>query len=112
MQFEIIRTIRIIILAIQSILLFGYNLLCIGGPNHTSINVIFWAYLSFLLGTLFFILNKYLPDYFGNMDKISKAIIILSIIIGLNILLFDYFNIMLNYDDWLERGLPISPFSF
>jgi hypothetical protein len=108
-----LKTIKIITLGFQITLLTLYNLFgLVGSNNHTGIDVKLFGYLSILFGLILFSITKFLPTLIGNLDILSKLIILIAIVSGINILVFDHLNIMVEYEEWLHRGLPKKPFYF
>jgi hypothetical protein len=65
---------------------------------------------SLVFGFLVLISSIVFAKTFGKPDKRTKAIIIIAIITSVNLYAFDYFNIMVEYERWLDRGLPLKPF--
>jgi hypothetical protein len=105
------KIIKIIALVFLLLLLTLYNLIgLIGRVNHTGTDVKFWAFLSVIFGLILFFITNYFPGLIGRMDRLYKFIIIIAMLSGINILIYDYLNIMVEYEEWLHRGLPKKPF--
>lgn len=79
-----------------------YNKIIEGGVK-TSVNVQAWGLGLLITGVIVSIWKRKELKEFK-----ARAIIltILLIVLGLNILLFDYLNIVVQYDDWIKRGMP------
>lgn len=104
------KTIKIIIVA-QVLLLLLYNFYCyMNKTNHSAGDFIFWANSSFLFGSTLFLVSKLKPNIIGGSDKLIKLIFLISILIGVNIYVFDHLNVMVEYNTWTERQMPNKPF--
>lgn len=69
----------------------------------TSVSVKFWGLSFFVIGLFIALWRR------KDLKKLKTGAIILTsliIILGLNILLFDYLNIVVQYEDWIKRGMP------
>jgi hypothetical protein len=105
------KIIKLIVILGQLLFLFFINYYAFhlkNGDNQTSLDVLF-------CGTLFLILalsTLFAFKLISKSDKLTLIIFSLFILISLNFFLFDYFNIMVEYDRWIKKGIPEKPFWF
>ncbi len=100
------KPLKIIVIVFQIAILLFYNYFCwMNGANYTGGNVKQLALISFGFGALIYVFAK----MNNKSDKFILTILILAILFGMNILLLDHYNIMMNYEDWLEKGMPAKP---
>lgn len=93
------------LVAIPMLLLIStmYYLKVFEGGVKTSVNVKAWGLSLLVLGIITLIWRK------NDLKELKVGAIILTsllIILGINILLFDYLNIVVQYEDWIKRGMP------
>jgi hypothetical protein len=91
------------------ILINYYALHVKNGDNQTSLDVMFCGTFFTSLSLLLLVVSKLI---WTEIDKLSWIFISLLCIIGINFFLFDFFNIMVEYDRWLDKGMPGKPFWF
>jgi hypothetical protein len=106
------RNLKIFIIVGQLLVLSIFNFHCLNSTttNHTGLDLSFWASLSFVFGTALLLTSKYKPNLIGKTDKLIVIIFIISILATLNILLFDHYNIFVEYESWMKRNMPQKPF--
>ncbi len=80
--------------------------------NQTGLDVLFFGMAFLAFGLSILIITKFIPKLIGTTDKLILIIFALSIITSLNFYLYDYFNIMVEYERWLNKGMPLKPFWF
>lgn len=78
--------------------------------NHTGLDLSFWVSISFIFGMTIFFVSKFTPNLVGKTDKLIITILFFSVLTSLNILIFDHYNIFVEYDIWIKRGMPNKPF--
>ncbi len=107
-----IRNLKIATIAIQLLMFFLFNYHCLKSTttNHTSLDLNFWAFLSFIFGTAILITSTYWPNLLGKIDALITIIFVISVLATLNILIFEHYNIFVEYETWLKRGMPEKPF--
>ncbi len=97
-----LKLLKILVIFVQLFLLTVYDIVGLTGDcHHTGVSVTFLAFLSIWFGITVFIFSL-----FFKQDGLTKAIIIIAILSGINIYILDYLNAMVEYVDWLERGQP------
>ncbi|MBP6431496.1 MAG: hypothetical protein KA319_07005 [Ferruginibacter sp.] len=109
------KSIKIIFIVGQVFFLLLFNFHALhskGGANQTSINMLFYGLTFLIFGLAILLITKFKPKLIGKMDNLVLVIFALSIITSLNFYLFDYFNIMVEYERWLKKGMPQKPFCF
>ena len=109
------KSIKIVFIVGQIFFLFLFNfntLHLTNSANQTSFDILFFgkAFLAFGLSIL--IITKFIPKLIGKLDKLILIIFALSIITSLNFYLYDYFNIMVEYERWVKKGMPQKPIWF
>ena len=109
------KAIKIIFIAGQIFFLFYLNYyvlhLKFRSPQ-TGLDVLFCGVMFLLFGICVLVVPKLWPSVIGKRDKLILVIFALSTLISLNFFLFDYFNILVEYDRWLKKGMPEKPFWF
>jgi len=105
-----LKRLKILIIIIQILGLILYNFHCFFATNHTGLNIKFWAAMSFIFGTGILSVSLIIPTLIGKTDKLIIIIFGISVLTSLNILVFDYLNIFVEYETWLKRGMPDKPF--
>ena len=99
-----------IIIIGQTLFLYIYNERCLFEyGNHTGIGFQGLGILSFVM-SIFFLLLHYLNKKSNRQSKLIVLAGFLFLLIGVNVIVFDYLNIMVGYEAWLERGMPTKPF--
>ena len=83
-----------------------------GSSNQTGLDVIFWGIVFLLFGFILLLISKFKSGIIGKLDRLNVLISLISILTGLNFILFDYFNIMIEYERWLAKGMPVKAFWF
>jgi Na+-translocating ferredoxin:NAD+ oxidoreductase RnfD subunit len=82
-----------------------FTLDAFGGQNHYGFHPRTCGYTIILVSTiLFFVLKA-----FKHTSGLTVVLLVVSLILGVMLLAFDHFNIIVNYDEWLKRGMPESP---
>jgi hypothetical protein len=105
------KFIKILILLGQLIFLGLYNYYCYRNPgNRTAEDFVLWGILSLIFGTSILLTSKLRPNLIGKTDKLIIVIFIISIFTSINIFVFDYFNVMVEYEEWFHRNGPEKPF--
>jgi uncharacterized membrane protein len=106
------KLLKIIVIVVLLLVLVVYNYysLVYNKTNHTGFNTkyIFLFFISCGVGLV--ILSRIMPTLIPRHDVYVSTIMLLLMLIGINIYLFDYLNIMVHYDTWLMRGMPSKPF--
>lgn len=87
-----------------------YNYRSLTAANHTGLDIRFWATLSFIFGTAILLTSMLKPNLIGKTDKLTIAIFIVAVLTSINVFAFDYFNVFVEYETWLKRGMPDKPF--
>lgn len=75
------------------------------GGVKTSVAVQEWGAFFFITG-IAVLIRRSKDIYEKKIGPICLSVLLL--LLGINLLLFDYLNIVVNYDDWLKRGLHIK----
>jgi hypothetical protein len=78
----------------------------------TSLNVLFGGAVFLFFGLCVFVIMIVNRGSINKRDNLILVIVVLSILISFNFFLFDYFNFMVQYDRWIQKGLPAKPFWF
>jgi hypothetical protein len=107
----IIKVLKIIVIVAQLLLLLYINYYAFHSKysaNQTGLDVLFCGVIFLICALIVFIAIKLIDK----SDKLIRIIFFLFCLIGLNFFLFDYFNIMVEYDRWLKKGMPPKPFWF
>jgi hypothetical protein len=103
------KTVNVLILIIVVACLVLFNIFCLilSNSNHTGFDTYYLVYFFILLGIVSII-------SFVFSRKKDKVFIIISVIlfsligIGIiNVVLFEKFNIMLQYELWIQKGMPL-----
>jgi hypothetical protein len=106
---------KIIFIVGQLLLLFFINYYAFHlkySANQTRLDVLFCGTIFFMLAFVVLITTRLRLKLIDKSDKLILIIFSLFILISLNFFLFDYFNIMIEYDRWLVKGMPKKPFWF
>jgi len=69
-----------------------------------------WASVSLIFGIALLLTSRYKANLIGKTDKLIAIIFLISILSALNILIFDHYNIIVEYETWCKRGMPKKPF--
>lgn len=80
-----------------------YYIKVIEGGVKTSVNVKSWGIGLLITGIVTLIWRR------NDLKELKVGAIILTsllILLGINILLFDHLNIVVQYEDWIKRGMP------
>ena len=100
------KPLKIIVIVFQIAILLFYNFFCwMSGSNYTGGSVRELALISFAFGALIYVFAK----LNNKADKLVITILLLSILFAMNILILEYYNIMMNYEDWIKKGMPAKP---
>ena len=83
-----------------------------GGDNQTSLNVLFCGVMFAILAIIERMITQFIFKSKGLSNKLNLIIFILFILLSLNFFLLDYFNVMVEYDRWIGKGMPEKPFWF
>ena len=83
-----------------------------GGDNQTSLPVLLCGILFACFAISVRLITKFFLKSTGSSNKLNLIIFILFILLSLNFFLLDYFNVMVEYDRWIEKGMPAKPFWF
>jgi len=109
------KTLKLIFILGELLFLFFINYYALHikvSANQSGLDVLFWGGLFFSLGLIYILLTKLKPKLVDKSDKMLLIISLLFILIGVNFFLFDYFNIMVEYDRWVSKRMPVKPFWF
>jgi hypothetical protein len=99
----------------QVLLLFllnNYTFHVKGGDNQTSLPVLLCGILFACIAISVLLITQFVLKSTGSSNKLNLIILILFILLSLNFFLLDYFNVMVEYDRWIEKGMPAKPFWF
>jgi hypothetical protein len=103
----------IITAQIVFLLLFNYHVLHTKhGDNQTGVDMKFWGAMFLIIAAVIFLGSKFQVGLKGKTDKSTLIITSIFILVSANFFLFDYFNIMVEYETWFGRGMPPKPFWF
>jgi hypothetical protein len=83
-----------------------------GGDNQTSLPVLLCGILFACIAISVRLITQFVFKSTGSSNKLNLIIFILFILLSLNFFLLDYFNVMVEYDRWIEKGMPVKPFWF
>lgn len=98
----------VFIIGVVFILLFNVYVLGVNSSNHTGLplwivkNIV--LILSFVIALFFFV--KRIKCNNTATIKYLKLCFVIYLLMYLNIYFYEYFNIMLEYDDWILKGMP------
>ena len=109
------KIIKILVIVGQLLLLFSINYYAFHlkhSANQTSIDVLFCGTIFLIFALVVLLATRLKLKLLKKTDKLILLIFSLFILISLNFFLFDYFNIMVEYDRWLKKGMPEKPFWF
>ena len=109
------KIIKIIFIVGQLLLLFFMNYYAFylkNSANQTSLDILFCGKIFLFLALVVLITTRLKLKLIDKSDKLILIIFSLFFLISLNFFLFDYFNIMVEYDRWIGKGMPEKPFSF
>jgi hypothetical protein len=109
------KIIKILVIVGQLLLLFSINYYAFhlkNSANQTSIDVLFCGTIFLIFALVVLLATRLKLKLLKKTDKLILLIFSLFILISLNFFLFDYFNIMVEYDRWLKKGMPEKPFWF
>ena len=107
--------IKILVIVGQLVLLFVINYYAIHlkhSANQTSLDVLFCGTIFLIFAFIVLIATRLKMKLIKLSDKLILLIFSLFILISINFFIFDYFNIMVEYDRWLKKGMPEKPFWF
>ena len=113
--YKTMKKIKILVIAGQILLLLFINYYAFHvkrGANQTSLDVLLCGRVFSILALIVLIASRLKLKFIHKSDKLVLIIFSLFILISLNFFLFDYFNIMVEYDRWLGKGMPGKPFWF
>ena len=106
----ILRSILIILLLCTffTLVVFDSYIFLISNSNHTG----FDTYILIYFNIIILLIDLLLLIFFQKkMDKpgifIAICIIIISFSSILNVIIFDKYNVMVQYDRWAKRGMPL-----
>jgi hypothetical protein len=109
------KIIKIIFIVGQLLLLFFINYYAFHlkySSNQTGLDVLFCGTIFLIFALVVLLATRLRLKLIDKSDKLILIIFTLFILISLNFFLFDYFNIMVEYDRWLGKGMPAKPFWF
>ncbi len=106
------KLLKIIVITLLLLILIVYNYysLVYNKTNHTGFNTKYIFLFFITCGVGLVVLSRLMPMVIPRHDVCISTIMLLLMLIGINMYLFDYFNIMVNYDAWVKRGMPEKPF--
>jgi len=81
----------------------AYRLLCFS-ENHIGWNVL---YATILFGALSGLAGL---KILASNERWAKALLAYAVLSGLGVMLLYCFNILIPYEIWLDRGMPLRPF--
>lgn len=106
------RVFKLMLIAglILFLLLFNYHVLYTkGSANQTGLDVKSESVFFLVLAIVVFVLSKFRKS---PTSKLTWIIVSLLLFTSANFFLFDYFNLLVEYNTWFGRGMPAKPFWF
>ena len=109
------KIIKILVIVGQLLLLFIINYYAFHlkhSANQTSLDVLLFGTIFLVLALVVLLATGLNLKLIKLSDKLILLIFSLFILISINFFIFDYFNIMVEYDRWIKKGMPEKPFWF
>jgi hypothetical protein len=109
---QVANLLMVAAIAFAFLFLLAFNLYCLNNSvNYSSVDIPFWVKLFegfAAAGTLIF-LAALMAKQFDIRMKIAAMLIAVSIFSAFNAYLYRANNVMMDYDDWLQQGMPARP---